>query len=92
MSRIAYNLRQFIIARNDGESLVCSVVKNIIAGSGFCRTATVLLILLSGLAYLLLVHYDALQGSLALGNSLCLLETARPCPCQNLKERKAYCQ
>ena len=80
MSRIAYNLRQFIITRNDGESLVGSVVKNIIAGSGFCRTATVLLILLSSLAYLLLVHYDALQGSLALGNSLCLLKTARPCP------------
>lgn len=34
MSRIAYNLWQFIIARNDGESLVRTVVKNIIAGSG----------------------------------------------------------
>ena len=33
MSRITYNLRQFIITRNDGESLVGSVVKNIIAGS-----------------------------------------------------------
>ena len=33
MSRIAHNLRQFIIARNNGESFVRTVVKNIIAGS-----------------------------------------------------------
>ena len=34
MSGIAYNLRQFIITRNDSESLVRTIVKNIIAGSG----------------------------------------------------------
>ena len=33
-----------------------------------------------------------LPGTTKLINSLCLLETSRPCPCQNLKKRKAYYQ